>query len=229
MIDINQLHYLFKQKVNKVDSLQHINFFVEQIDEYLNQSLFIFIEQVLRVAELDQNKSELIGQLIKVVNLSGLNADKKFVAQLPDDYYRHLRSYSTVEGCSGIISNYSVQYDDLNSFLTDVNYKPSLSWRETGYQLKGNEIVVWTNDEFLIDTVNLTYIFRHPRLGNPLNSRNGAYNLPDGTAAQQQNLILSNKNQDNVITDIAVALASMDTTDPSYQIKLNKLIQNYVL
>ncbi|HQP02935.1 MAG TPA: hypothetical protein PK337_11615 [Bacteroidia bacterium] len=70
---------------------------------------------------------------------------------------------------------------------------------------------------------------RHPRLGNPINSRNGSYNLPDGTAAQQQNLILSNRNQDNIITDIATLLVSIDTTDLSYQLKLNKLIQNYVL
>ncbi|MCC6252306.1 MAG: hypothetical protein BWX56_01015 [Euryarchaeota archaeon ADurb.Bin023] len=229
MIDINQLHYLFKQKVNKVDSLQNINFFVEQIDEYLNQALFVFIEQILKVAELDQNKTEFIGELVKVVELSGTNAEKKFTAQLPDDYYRHLRSYSTVNGCSEIISNYPVQYDDLNSFLTDINYKPSLAWKETGYQLKGKEIVVWTNDEFLIDAVNLTYVSRHPRLGNPINSRNGSYNLPDGTAAQQQNLILSNRNQDNIITDIATLLVSIDTTDSSYQLKLNKLIQNYVL
>ena len=125
------------------------------------------------------------------------------------------------------IKNYN--YDDLNSFLTDINYKPSLAWKETGYQLKGKEIVVWTNDEFLIDAVNLTYVSRHPRLGNPINSRNGSYNLPDGTAAQQQNLILSNRNQDNIITDIATLLVSIDTTDLSYQLKLNKLIQNYVL
>lgn len=69
----------------------------------------------------------------------------------------------------------------------------------------------------------------HPRLGNPINRRNGSYNLPDGTAAQQQNLILSNRNQDNIITDIATLLVSIDTTDSSYQLKLNKLIQNYVL
>lgn len=230
MYPIENSHYDFKRRINKVDSLQNINFYVEQIDAYLNEALFIFIEEMLKLAEIDQNVMEALSNLIESEHtlLSLTTEPLRILAQLPTDYYRLLNSYSYIDSCKARINHYPIQHDDINAFLTDPNYKPSLLWRETGYQLEKGKIIVWTNGEFSIDKVVISYIKRHPRLGNPNGSRNGAYNLPDGTPAQQQGLLLDNKRQYDIIADIAVLNASIDTSNPDYQIKLNKILQNYV-
>ncbi len=229
MYSPENLHFEFKQKVNKVDSLQNRNFFVEQIDHYLNEALNIFIEEVLKLAEADQNKIEYIGQLIKEEILTGTATALNYVFDLPSDYYRHLNSMSIEKECKSLISHYPVQHDDLNAFLSDPLYKPSLEWRETGYQLQGNKLIVWTNGEFDIDNVKITYVKKHPRIANPIQSRNGTYNLPDGTLAVQQGLLLDSRRQFNTITDIAALNVHIDIYDSNYQTKLNKLITNYVL
>lgn len=229
MYSIKNLHYLFRRKINKVDSLQNKNFFVEQIDSYLNEALLIFIESILKFAESDQNKIEYINQLIENQILEGgITQDKYVDFLLPVNYYRHLNSYSIVDRCDAELNHYPVQYDDLNYFLNDTYYSPSIEWRETGYYLVNDKIRIYTNNDFGILKVVLNYIKKHPLLGNPENSRLGAYTLPDGSSAVQQDLLLDNRNQFDIISDIAVLIASIDMTDQNYQIKLNKILQEYV-
>lgn len=229
MSSIKELHFLFKRKINKVDSLQNKNFFVEQIDIILNEALNTFIEGVLKYAELDQNKIEFINQLINTSTLTVKTMGDKYIDfELPSDYYRHLNSYSKVLECDIELSHYPVQFDDLNSFLNDEYYSPSLEYRETGYYLLGDKIRIYTNGNFNVTEVTLNYVKKHPRLGNPEQSRLGSYILPNGDIAVQQDLILSNRNQQDIITDIAAVIAAIDITDPDYQLKINKLIQKYV-
>lgn len=235
MYSVQNLHYGFRRRANKVESLQNRNFYVEHIDDYLDEATTIYIREISKMFEVDQTKIDDIRQLVKSeIVLPITTFDKYVLAALPDDYYRMAKKYALANrsDCKDTkrMRLYFVQSDDEENFLSDELYKPSFVWNETGCRLVGNDMKVWTNNEFTISGVVIDYIFKHPRIANPQDSRNGTYNLPDGTIAVQQDLILDSTNQPECIMDIAVLLAYMDISDPAYQVKLQKIInaQNYV-
>lgn len=231
MYDIKSLHYGFRRRANKVDSLQNRNLYVEQIDDYLNEALNLYINEMLKVSEINRTIEDNLRVLIKnnaelsVVDIS----DNQYVlVELPNDYLRHIRNYSKARAycCStqSTIKHYRIQGDDESAYMEDPLYKPSYLYRETGYRITGNHIKVLTG-ELIIDKVYLDYYGKHPRLGNPENARNGNYNLPDGTPAVQQSLLFDNPRQADVIMDIAVLAAHTDMNSEAAKSQLSKLTQ----
>lgn len=232
MYSVKDLHYGFRRRANKIESLQNRNFYVEQIDDYLNEALSVFVREVGMEIETNQHRIDDLRQLvISEVNLSPVASTKYVEAVLPTNYYRLMKSYSlaTKSSCTTTrrMVHYAVQSDDEENLLIDPQYKPDFFWGETAYRIIGDKIRVYTNGEFDINTIVVDYLSKHPRLGNPDDSRNGTYTLPNGTVAAQQDLILDSTNQPEVIMDIAVMLAYMDISDPNYQIKLNKILNVY--
>lgn len=236
MYSIQNLHYGFRRRANKVESLQNRNFLVEQIDDYLNEALIIYVKEMSRLFEVNQEYIDNLRQLVKSEQQALIsNTTNMYVeANLPLDYYKLVKKYAIAirDNCSDQrrMRLYSIQADDEENMLVDPLYKPSFVWGETAYRLIDNKIKIWTNSDFNINEVIIDYIYKHPRLGNPIDSRNGTYTLPDGTLAVQQDLILDSTNQPEVIMDIAVLNAYMDMSDPAYQVKLQKIInkENYV-
>ena len=229
MYSIKDLHYGFRRRANKVESLQNRNFYVEQIDDYLNEALTTYIRRKLATVEKEQEDIDDLRQLVKSEVSLSLTQSLNFVdASFPTDYLRLLKSYSFASSSNCTIqkrlAHYSLQADDEEAFLKDPLYKPSYEWGETGYRIIDNVMRVYTNNEFVVSDVKIDYLYKHPRLGNPLDSRNGTYTLPNGVVAIQQDLILDSTNQPDIIMDIAVLNAYMDISDPNYSIKLNKLL-----
>lgn len=232
MYSIKDLHYGFRRRANKIESLQNRNFYVEQIDDYLNEALKIFMVEVSKEFELRQDLIDDLRQLVvNDVSLPITYKDGYVQSVLPDDYFRLVRSYSIASNpkCTGTrrMSHYAIQTDDLENFLKDPLYKPDYYWGETGYRMLQDKILVYTNNEFNISDIVIDYIKQHPRIANPEDSRNATYTLPNGTVAVQQDLILDSTNQPEKIMDIAVLNAYMDISDPNYQIKLNKILNVY--
>jgi len=225
MYPIESLHYGFRLHKNIIDSEQRSNFSVEQIDVYLNEALTLYIAIVAEQAEYNQKRlDDLRPLIVREASLISDSSDtEKTSFRLPADYYRRLRSFSISENCPNVISHIPCQLDDLDNYLKDSNYKPSLSWGETVVYLHGNLIDVYHQGQFNPVITKMDYIKKHPRLGNPEKSRAGSYNLPDGTAAVQQGLLLDTTNQPDIIVEIAVLNASMDTSSQEYQLRLNKL------
>ena len=231
MYSIKDLHYGFRRRANKIESLQNRSFYVEQIDDYLNEGLNIYISEMCKSLELDQSFIDKLRQLINYeYTLTPVNTGDSAEAVLPINYYRLMRSYSiaTKPSCSTKrkMTHYAVQTDDLDPLLSDPDYEPNFDWSETAYRLVQDKIIVYTKG-FTIDEIVIDYIQKHPRLGNPEDSRNGTYTLPSGIVATQQDLILDSTTQPDQIMDIAVMAAYMDISDPNYQIKLNKILNVY--
>ena len=227
MYDIKNLHYGFLRRANKVDSLQDVNFYVPQIDDYLNEALSIFIKETAKEVEYNQNRIDDLKNLMEFNKPLAIDCKKDFcTAKLPENYYRLVRieTIASKDGCIDKIKTYPIQFDDINNFLESSEYKPSFYWRETGYEIVENDILIWTNNDFKIKDVKLTYLSKHPRLGNPEDSFEGKYTLPDGTDVKQQSLLLDNADQPNIIMDLAVLLASTDINDINFQIKQNKIL-----
>ena len=232
MYSIKDLHYGFRRRANKIESLQNRSFFVEQIDDYLNEALTIYVIETSKLFELDQSLIDDLRQLVKYdVEVTPTTLGKSVEGTLPSDYFRLVRSSSLASSalCSGTrkMRHYAIQSDDIETFLADPLYKPDYYWGETAYRLLQDKIIVYTNGEFTINMIYIDYISKHPRLGNPEDSRNGTYTLPSGVIAVQQDLILDSTNQPEKIMDIAVLNAYMDISDPNYQIKLNKILNVY--
>lgn len=229
MYSVKDLHYGIKRRINKVDSLQNRNLYVEQIDDYLNEALNIFIQELIKVLEYDI-EADLLLLPLKVNDsiLQFTNHDGYIIAELPSDFFHYIKSFSNASStcCSTIatIKHIRIQEDDETYFLEDPFYKPSYQYRETGVQLLPNGLKIFTGGELYINEVKLSYIKKHPRLGNPEMARFGAYTLPNGLAAIQQDLLLDNKRQFDMIMDIAALLISTDINSPTYQQQLNKII-----
>ncbi|HMT02020.1 MAG TPA: hypothetical protein PKD00_01710 [Burkholderiales bacterium] len=232
MYSVKDLHYGFRRRVNKIESLQNRNFYVEQIDDYLNEATLIFVSEVAEQFEYSQHYTDDLRQLIKYdVSTALINADIYTEATLPPDYYRILKSYSfaVTDKCTipRRMQHYYTQSDDVEAFLADELYNPNFEWAETGIRLAGNNLLVYHDNKFSIQDVKLDYISRHPRIANPSDSIGGSYTLPNGTVAVQQDLILDSTNQPEKIMDIAALLAYMDISDPNFQTKLSKIINVY--
>lgn len=225
MYPIETLHYSFRLHKNIVDSEQRSNFSVEQIDVYLNEALNLYIATVSEQVEYNQRRlDDLRPLVVREYPLELASYDnEKHTFRLPKDYYRRIRGISFADNCPNIISHIPCQLDDLDNYLKNKDYKPSLAWGETVTYLHGDFLDVYHLGEFTPSVTKLDYIKRHPRLGNPDKSRAGEYNLPDGTPAVQQNLLLDTTNQPDIIVEIAVLNASMDTSSQEYQLRLNKL------
>lgn len=231
MYDIKALHYGFRRRANKVDSLQNRNFYVEQIDDYLNEALNLYINEMLKVSEINRTIEDNLRILIKnnaELNLVDSVDGKYILAELPSDYLRQIRNYSEARAtcCNTLstIKHYRIQGDDESAYMEDPLYKPSYLYRETGYRITGNHIKVLTG-ELIINKVYLDYYAKHPKLGNPESARTGAYNLPDGTPAVQQSLLFENPRQADVIMDIAVLAAHTDMNSDAFKTQLTKLTQ----
>jgi len=98
---VRNMHYDFKQKLNKIDSSQNRNLKVPEIDWKLNEAQNIFIKMIAEPKfnvvglETSQRTIDSIRPIIeenKKLTLSK-SSDKVFSAVLPDDYMIHLSSY----------------------------------------------------------------------------------------------------------------------------------------
>lgn len=228
MYDINLMHYGFRRRANKVDSLQNRNFYVEQIDDYLNEALNSYVNELLKVAEYNKSVDDSLQVLLKTDTLLPIEDVTNSIvkATLPVDYLRHVRSYSkaSAECCNVVqdIKHYRIQGDDENAYIEDPLYKPSYLYRETGYRIVGNTLRI-LKGELDIQQVFMDYYAKHPRLGNPNNARTGAYNLADGTPAVQQSLLFTNPKQADIIMDLAVLASYVDTNNPTFQNQVSKM------
>tara|TARA_R100001510_G_C7615996_1_gene178143 strand:+ start:299 stop:1030 length:732 start_codon:yes stop_codon:yes gene_type:complete len=233
---VEEMHYEFKLKLNKVDSLDYQNFFVPEIDWYLNEAMKMFIKQRYGVAnpkrqgfEVTQKRIDDLRNLV-VAGASQLAAlspvtdlEPFYTANLPNDYMFLVRvnADATKEGCeSKIIGGIQVQRDDLDSVLGDPFYSPSFEWGETPVVFTEDGISAYSDGSFTITNILVDYI-RHPERiawGDGVDPAN-SYNYPDGTTAAANQSCELAEHTHNEIVDLAVLIASGDLDNPNFQVK----------
>lgn len=100
---------------------------------------------------------------------------------LPKDYFDFSNLYvrATKGQCEKQkIDCFEIKDDDRNNILRDTNQSPSFKYRETPFSISSDQIIVYTLDEFTIDSALLSY-YRYPTqigLINPENPESG-FNL----------------------------------------------------
>ena len=214
-MDVGEMHYEFKLKLNKVDSLDYTNFLVPEIDWYLNEAQHIFIKTRYsgnnsRAAGFEQSQKridDLRNIVVRDTILATIPTSSDpsvYEAVLPSTgLERYLFSLRIIANgfkstCEGKLNCILTQHDDLNDTLKNPFYAPSFEWREVpivfgtsgGGASDANKVFVYTDGSFSITSLNIDYL-RHPaRIAYPSGFAGNQYILPDSTST----LIVADQN-----------------------------------
>lgn len=225
---VRNMHYDYKQKLNKIDSSQNRNLKVPEIDWKLNEAMNIFIKMIAEPKyspygfESSQRSIDSIRPIVvenKELTLSKLS-DKVFSAALPDDYMIHLSSYGVCKKgtCSANIRTNIIQHDDKETEFHISNFE----WRELNIMFAGNTIQVLTDETFTVDKVYLSYVRMPKYIHTAVDFVGGQYLMPDGetqlTGYQNCELPIDVHNE---VVDLAVLITTGDLLS-NYQVKQTK-------
>jgi len=250
-MDVQEMHYEVKLKLNKVDSQDYENLIVPEIDWYLNEAQNIFIKQRYGISnskrkgfETSQKRIDDLRELVvkgTIIPFATSLADiNTFEACLPINYMFYIRSRIDLnkEGCGDkqAVSAVQVQHDDLNEFLDDPFYSPSFEWEEVPIVfMEGNSsdpdvpcdtgfVIGYSDGTFTLTDLRLDYL-RHPvriSWGGGIDNGGLSYTLPNGvTAALLTNCELAEHTHHEIV-DLAVMIASGDLDHPNFQMKMLK-------
>jgi hypothetical protein len=163
------------QRLNKLASNDYDNIDCWQVVEAFNKALIEWSRRQIRGSNPYMDGSEK--SVIRVDDLQKLLKpedmpmvpNELFVESLnpiPTDYlkFKRISCYAKSKCCSDkrLMVVYLVEEDNRDILLRDEHKKPSFEWGETFATLINNKIRVYTNSEFEIDKIELTY-YRKPR------------------------------------------------------------------
>ncbi len=229
---VQDMHYDFKMKFNKIDSQKNRNLRIQEIDWILNEAEQIFVKTVAYPRmfthlgfEVNQRSIEDIRMVITPETISVENN----IVIFPSDYEYFLKGVPIISKgkCKEKKAKFiPVQYDDLAE--NSDYYKSSFEWREVigNFSKEGIQLLV---EDFNVDKFKLTYIKKRPYICFPSGTTAQQYNLPSGTTlVQDQDCVLAEITHSEIV-DIAVMLASGKIQTSDFQIRMNKLSVNQLM
>jgi len=231
-MNIAQMHYEFKDRLNKVDSTAYSNFIPQQVDVYLNAAQDVFIH---RLAEPIKNKfvygiernQRIIDELSTLVVDQEVNnsciattpfSSEVYTVPLPEDYMFYMGAFvlATKQPCEGQrIRVYVQQHDDV---FRDVDLiESSFEWRIVNGEFNEHGMLLFSDGTFSIDRMCYSYLRRPAYMSYPT-AVGGSYTLPDGVTVintvQDCELPVTAHSE---IVDLAVLLAKGSIETPGMQ------------
>src|SRR5690606_16125603 len=178
---IKEMHYDFKQKLNKIDSQNQRNLLVPEIDWKLNEAQEIFVKIIaeprlkngygfeINQRAIDDIRTLVVNQSLEsgTCMLAVKSDDESFVVQLPEDYWFHVSSeaYATKDNCSLIRLDTIVrQHDD--RFKNNPFDNSSFEWREVNIRFFEDKIKIYTDKSFEVNYLCLDYIKKPVKVNN---------------------------------------------------------------
>lgn len=237
-MDIRGMHYDLKQKLNKIDSHQHRNLRVPEIDWKLNEALEIFIKIVAEPRlnsylgfEVNQRTIDDIRTL--VVNSHILTPttidDSTYYVNLPQNYMFYVSSEIEIKKgiCpSKYVRSTVVQHDDKHK--NNTFYSSSFEWNTVNIRFYENKIKIFTDTTFTVERMSLDFIKKPLYIHNAQDYQpTGSYYLPDNITLLSgfQNCELPEHTHREIV-DIAVRLIAGDLSLADFQLKESKLRLN---
>lgn len=232
-----EMHYDFKQKLNKIDSQKYRNLLVPEIDWKLNEAQDIFVKTIAQPRNdsdigFETNQRTIEDIITLVVDQNEQNGTcinvttydlGKYVALLPDDYWFHIKSRAIASKgkCLNVkLTCIPRQHDDLHE--VSPFDKSSFEWRYVNFEFNKDGVVLFAED-FTISRYCLSYIRTPRKIWNAQDFQGGQYRALDGTLLTgSQDCELPLKTHREVV-DLAVLIATGDLQIPDYAIKANKL------
>lgn len=235
-MNIKEMHYDFKMKINKVDSQQYRNLRVPEIDWKINEAIKLFTKIVAEPKSATRLGFELSQSLIDTVrtlvtdsaNLVLVEEKTNFsVFTLPTDYFAYV-SASEVElekgSCTVLAEKVIIrQHDD--DFQSSEFDKSNFLWREVNARFFSRGLKVFSSEDFSVKSFEMDYIKIPLAVNNCESYPGGTYTTLAG------NVLTTNVDCDlptmchGEVIDLAVAITIGDLT-PDYQIKKDKLNYN---
>jgi len=236
-MNIKEMHYDFKSKLNKLDSQQYRNLKVPEIDWKINEAIELFTKIVAEPKFATRLGFEISQRVIDdirtiVVNSKSLtktteDADTA-IFSLPSDYFNYVSTGKLImkSGACELAADkvFVRQHDD--SFQVSSFDKSSFLWREVNIRFFNGGIKVFTSGEFSVKSFNIDYIKQPVSVNNSESFVGGSYKTLAGVVLSTNVDCDLPSTVHREIIDLAVAIASGDLQVPDLTIKKDKLNYN---
>ena len=161
-----------KQRLNKLDSQDYDNITCWQVVESFNKAQVEWARRQLHginvVKEGDEQSTRRKDDLQKLLikePVSTVKKDLYYQGDVPQDYlqWKRVDVYASSDCCDKRrMVIYLAEEGNVSILLRDKLKKPSFEWAETFATLIDDHINIYTNGEFNVPEVDLTY-YRQPR------------------------------------------------------------------
>jgi hypothetical protein len=161
-----------KERLNKLASFDYDNIQNWQIIEAFNKGTVSWCRRQLHGTNLTKTGDEQTKRRIDDLQVLLVNAnptltkqDKFYDFPVPTDYfeYKRIGIKAASECCKADdFVVYLVEEANIDIYLKDPNKNPNFKWRETFCTLLGNTMKVFTNNNFEVTEVLVTY-YKQPR------------------------------------------------------------------
>lgn len=236
-MNIKEMHYDFKQKLNEIDSQKYRDLVVPEIDWKLNEAQELFAKMIAQPRIKSQYGFETSQRTID--DIRTIVVDQKpvdyivpivydpvsWIVALPTDYWFlvKIRILATKGTCANILlyDSKSVQHDD--EVESSPFEKSSFEWRIANYRFNREGIRIFTDGTFDVARVGLEYLKQPRPMWNAEDWIGGTYNTLAGvalTGTQDCELPVGVHRE---IVDLAVLITSQDLNMPNQQTKQNKV------
>lgn len=238
-MNIKEMQYDLKFKLNKIDGQKYRNLRIPEMDWGLNEANLIFIKTIaepryrnLLGFEVNQRTIDDIKTIVKNTRdadgncLTPVKFDKSsYTVQLPDDYmyYVSIDELLASKGeCVGVNMEeiHVRQHDDRHQ--SSPFDESSFEWREVNVRFFEDKLRVFTDGSFSIDKVCLNYIRKPKYMHNAEDMTGGSYRALDGTVLTGTQDCELPFQVHGEIVDLAVLIITGNLQIPDYQVKQNK-------
>ena len=224
----NLLQIKFKERLNKLASLDYDNIECWQIQEAFNKAQIEWVRRMIHgLTQKKENPEQTINiiddlQVLLTQTSISLGVHNNLYYEsptIPTLYMEFVRvSANAVANCcpTRALNIYLGEEGNVDSYLSDSYKTPDFEWAETFCTVIGNRIRIYTNDKFKVDDPTLTY-FRKPReitFAGCINPNTGTANPGNIESELKEDVI-------EIIIDEAVVILAGDISDTNnYQREL---------
>ena len=231
---IEEQHYDFKMKLNKIDSQQYRNLIIPQIDWLLNEAQELFVKMVSNPRIATQYGYEIGTRTLMDIRTVVVEDERVVpvsnIVTLPTDFWIYVSSYSRISrrNCrKNSVKTFIRKHDE--DFENSYFDKSSFTWKTVNAIFNEEGIKLFTKD-FTVDAFYLSYIKKLKYIHNAKDFRGGSYILPGESAPLEGSVNCElPESTHREIVDIAVLLATGQLQIPDYQIKKDKLSLNQII
>jgi len=233
---IEEQHYDFKRKLNKIDSQKYRNMLVPEIDQIINEAREIFVKRIAqprRYSHLGTEMNTRNTQDLRTLVVSGATiAVTDNQATVPDDFWFPLRVRATISTstCPPVSAKvFMRQHDD--NFIGSSFDKSNYNWRTVNGTWNAAGILFDDGDNAVtINTAVVDYYQKLTWVHNAAAFNNGSYTLPGGqslTGKQDDTQLPDHVHRE--VVDIAVLLAKGELESQAYQLSTAKINLNDIV
>lgn len=239
-MDIRDMHYDFKQKLNKIDSQQYKNLKVPEIDWKLNEALDVYIKSIAEPRinnhlgfEINQRSIDDLRTI--VINREVLDVTKLesgvYSAEIPYDYMFYVAARAKmVKGSCPSREGRVIPKEHKDRHEEKTFSNSSFEWKEVNVHFFEDGVRVFTDGTFDVTEVYLDYIKKPLYMHNSQDFLPGeTYTLPNGRILTKYHNCELPDHTHREIVDIAVLITTGDLQMPDYQMKQNKTNLNQVI